>query len=58
LVLASEQDGNAVGSWIVAGARCVPVLRSLVSSAAGVARMPLVTPRPSDGRHLLRTDTL
>ncbi|WP_155370937.1 DedA family protein [Catellatospora vulcania] len=30
------------GAWIVAGARCVPVLRSLVSLPAGVVRMPLV----------------
>jgi membrane protein DedA with SNARE-associated domain len=28
-------------SWIVAGARCVPVLRSLVSIPAGINRMPL-----------------
>jgi membrane protein DedA with SNARE-associated domain len=30
------------GSWIVAAARCVPVLRSLVSLPAGVVRMPLI----------------
>jgi membrane protein DedA with SNARE-associated domain len=29
------------GSWIVAGSRCVPVLRSLVSLPAGMTRMPL-----------------
>jgi membrane protein DedA with SNARE-associated domain len=29
------------GSWVVAAARCVPVLRSLVSLPAGVAGMPL-----------------
>jgi membrane protein DedA with SNARE-associated domain len=48
-VVASPKDvehGRALfdrnGSWIVAGARCVPVLRSLVSIPAGVARMPLI----------------
>lgn len=30
------------GSWIVAAARCVPVLRSVVSLPAGMTRMPLV----------------
>ncbi|MEV4416464.1 DedA family protein [Catellatospora sp. NPDC049609] len=30
------------GAWIVAVARCVPVLRSLVSLPAGVVRMPLL----------------
>ncbi|NJC64193.1 DedA family protein [Planosporangium flavigriseum] len=30
------------GSWIVALSRCVPILRSVVSLPAGVARMPLV----------------
>ncbi len=30
------------GSWIVAAARCVPVLRSLVSLPAGMVRMPLL----------------
>jgi membrane protein DedA with SNARE-associated domain len=29
------------GSWVVAGARCVPVLRSVVSLPAGMTRMPL-----------------
>ena len=29
------------GSWVVAGARCVPVLRSIVSLPAGMTRMPL-----------------
>jgi membrane protein DedA with SNARE-associated domain len=29
------------GSWVVAGARCVPVLRSVVSLPAGMTKMPL-----------------
>ena len=29
------------GSWVVAGARCVPVLRSVVSLPAGMMKMPL-----------------
>jgi membrane protein DedA with SNARE-associated domain len=47
-VVASQRDlerGRALfdrhGSWIVAGTRCVPVLRSLVSVPAGIAGMPL-----------------
>ncbi|WP_238016716.1 DedA family protein [Dactylosporangium sp. AC04546] len=47
-VLASRRDlerGHRLfarhGSWFVAGSRCVPVLRSLVSIPAGVERMPL-----------------
>ncbi|GAA2372096.1 membrane protein [Catellatospora methionotrophica] len=30
------------GSWVVAAARCVPVLRSLVSLPAGMVRMPVL----------------
>lgn len=30
------------GSWVVAAARCVPVLRSLVSVPAGIAEMPVL----------------
>jgi membrane protein DedA with SNARE-associated domain len=36
------------GSWLVLAARCVPIIRSLISLPAGVARMPL-------GRFLLFT---
>jgi membrane protein DedA with SNARE-associated domain len=32
---------ESYGSWVVAGARCVPVLRSIVSLPAGMTRMPL-----------------
>ncbi|WP_328468396.1 DedA family protein [Actinoplanes sp. NBC_00393] len=32
---------NKYGSWLVLGARCVPIVRSLISLPAGVARMPL-----------------
>jgi membrane protein DedA with SNARE-associated domain len=46
--LASQRDvdrGCALferhGSWIVAAARCVPVLRSVVSLPAGMTRMPM-----------------
>ncbi|BAL88346.1 hypothetical protein AMIS_31260 [Actinoplanes missouriensis 431] len=31
------------GSWLVLAARCVPIIRSLISLPAGVARMPLKT---------------
>ncbi len=47
-VLASQRDVDRGcelfsrhGSWIVAGARCVPVLRSVVSLPAGVVGLPL-----------------
>jgi membrane protein DedA with SNARE-associated domain len=47
-VLASQKDVDRGcglferhGSWIVAAARCVPVLRSVVSLPAGMTRMPL-----------------
>jgi membrane protein DedA with SNARE-associated domain len=47
-ILASQNDidrGRQLfdrhGSWIVAGSRCVPVLRSLISIPAGLAGMPL-----------------
>ena len=47
--LASQRDVDRgcelfrrYGSWIVAAARCVPVLRSVVSLPAGMMRMPLV----------------
>lgn len=30
------------GNWLVLGARCIPIVRSLISLPAGVARMPLV----------------
>jgi membrane protein DedA with SNARE-associated domain len=30
------------GSWVVAAARCVPVMRSLVSLPAGIVRMPVI----------------
>src|SRR5688572_32058190 len=48
-VIASQRDVDRGcrlferhGSWIVAAARCVPVLRTLVSLPAGLTRMPMV----------------
>ena len=36
-----QQVFDRHGSWIVAVSRCIPVIRSVVSIPAGIARMPL-----------------